>query len=54
MKYGKSELPKSGAGEASVLRQGINYSGCEDKDQNRSMVNKNRKGGYSNGKNYPK
>jgi len=54
MKYGNDKLPRSGAGEASVLKQGINYSGCDDKDQNRSMVNKNRKGGYNNGKNYPK
>ncbi len=55
MKGGYSNTPpKDGGGEVSKQTQGYNMAGCEDADQNKSMVNAHRKGGYGKGNKYQK
>jgi len=65
MKYGKKdmsygsksmsyEMPRDGGSGYDGMTQGVNYEGCKDADQMRSMVNYGKSGGYAKGSKYPK
>lgn len=65
MKYGKSSskessssysysLPRDVGSGYDGMTQGVNYEGCKDADQMRSMVNYGKSGGYAKGSRYPK